>query len=250
MPISAITFDMWDTLVVDDSDEAERARRGLPPKAQARRALFIDLLRSSSSLPEEALGEAWDVAEAWFRHQWKVEHRTPPVADRLAVGLEHLGVARPAGFDAVVAALETMEVEVPPQPVPGIDRALDRLAGRYRLGIISDAIVTPGRGLREILRHHGLLSYFSHFVFSDEAGASKPAPRVFHLASQGLGAPLEAMVHVGDRETNDVAGPLGVGMRAILFTAAVDRGSEHTRASAVCRDPAELADVVTALDRS
>ncbi len=249
MPITAITFDMWDTLVLDDSDEPERARRGLAPKAMARRALFVDLLRASSKLPDSALDEAWDVAEARFRHQWKVDHRTPCVADRLQVALDHLGLSRPAGFDDVVAALESMEVDIPPQPVPGIDKALDQLAAHHRLGMISDAIVTPGRGLREILDQHGLRRYFSHFVFSDEAGASKPAPRVFQLAAEGLGAPLRAMAHVGDRESNDIEGPLAVGMKAILFTAAVDRGSAASRASAVCRSAALLPDVVAALDR-
>ena len=55
------------------------------------------------------------------------------------------------------------------------------------------------------------------------------------------------MVHVGDRESNDVAGPVALGMRAVLYTGAVDRGSERTRASAVCRHFRELPETVRRL---
>jgi len=241
MTLQAITFDLWDTLVVDDSDEVVRATRGLLPKPQARAALFVqELRRHHPQLPADAAAAAWEHSLAWFRHAWKVEHHTPSVAGRVDTGLAALGLSRTPGFDALVDALERMEVELPPLPVPGMVQALDTLAGRYRLAIISDAIVTPGTRLRELLAGLGMRDFFEVFVFSDEAGASKPDRRVFDLASQGLGVPLPAMAHVGDREANDVAGPLAVGMRAVLFTAAVDRGSADTAASAVCASAAEL----------
>ena len=37
--IRAVSFDLWDTLVVDDSDEAVRAGRGLRSKREERRHL-------------------------------------------------------------------------------------------------------------------------------------------------------------------------------------------------------------------
>ncbi len=38
--IRAVTFDFWDTLVFDDSDEPKRAALGLPSKADTRRQLL------------------------------------------------------------------------------------------------------------------------------------------------------------------------------------------------------------------
>jgi putative hydrolase of the HAD superfamily len=121
------------------------------------------------------------------------------------------------------------------------------LAQNYKLGIISDAIHTPGPGLRQILQREGLLPYFSHWVFSDEAGAAKPAPTVFEQAAAGLGVSLAEMVHIGDRESNDIAGPLAMGMQAVLYTGAVDRGSHDTQASAICRDYTELPEILKTL---
>ncbi len=40
--IEAVTFDFWDTIAVDDSDEPKRRRLGLPSKADARVQLFVD----------------------------------------------------------------------------------------------------------------------------------------------------------------------------------------------------------------
>jgi putative hydrolase of the HAD superfamily len=119
-----------------------------------------------------------------------------------------------------------MEVEIPPSLVPGIEDCLRSLHGRYKIGIISDAIVTPGSGLRQILRDYGLFQYFDHFVFSDEAGASKPAARVFDLATSGLGVSAGELAHVGDRPGNDIAGPNAYGSHSVLYTGVVDRRAE------------------------
>ena len=68
-------------------------------------------------------------------------------------------------------------------------------------------IHTTGRGLRYLLQRQGLLRYFNYMLFSDEIGASKPEPEVFRRAALGLGAAPFQIVHIGDRESNDVIGP-------------------------------------------
>ncbi|MCB9762403.1 MAG: HAD family hydrolase [Alphaproteobacteria bacterium] len=246
--LAALTFDFWDTIVRDDSDEPVRAARGLLPKAQAREALFVDeVLAHHPALGREAVADALAAANARFRHHWKVEHHTPTVAERLTDALSELGLGRTPGFDALVDGWERMEVDVPPALNPGAAEGLRALAPNYRLGIISDTIVSPGRSLRVLLGDYGLLDLFTTFVFSDEVGAAKPAPRVFALAAQGLGVPPARIAHVGDREPNDIVGAQAAGFKAILYTGAVDRGSDDTAADAVCRDYAALLSAVKEL---
>ena len=84
-------------------------------------------------------------------------------------------------------------------------------------------------------------------MFFDEAGAAKPDLKVFHLASKGLNTPLEHLVHIGDRESNDIVGPREVGAHAILITASIDRGREGTRASAICERYVDLPGIVASL---
>ena len=84
-------------------------------------------------------------------------------------------------------------------------------------------------------------------LFSDEIGASKPEPMVFRQAALGLSAAPYQIVHIGDRENNDIVGPLSIGMNAILFTGVKDRGSDSTQANAVCRTYAALPAIVRRL---
>jgi HAD superfamily hydrolase (TIGR01549 family) len=247
--IGGITFDFWDTIAVDDSDEPKRAALGLPSKGEARVQLFAERITALyPQVSREQAAEAFRCATQRFRHDWHTNHRTPGVAARIHDAYGLLGLLpEPGGYarmvrevDELVREIETMELRIQPDFAPGIHNTLALLAQEYRLGIISDTIHTQGRGLRFLLQRHGLLQYFSTLIFSDEVGAAKPSTTVFRQASLGLGLPPEQIVHIGDRESNDVAGPLAVGMRAVLFTGIVDRGSDKTRAHAVCRNYRDL----------
>jgi putative hydrolase of the HAD superfamily len=252
--IRGVTFDFWDTIVADETDEPKRAAAGLASKKLARVQTFVDEVRTHHpAISVEMVTEAVSTANARFRYHWKTEHHTPCVAVRLAVGFEALGIGRTPGFDGLVQAWETMEVQIPPDLVPGIGDCLAELHQTMKIGIISDAIVTPGVGLRQILGDHGMLQHFDHFVFSDEAGAAKPAARVFDLATEGLGVAAAELLHIGDREANDIAGPVAYGAHCVLYTGAIDRRApgEQTRADAVVSDmqqmPAAIARISAAL---
>jgi len=178
--IGAVTFDLWDCLFIDDSDEPKRRAAGLPPKPAARRALVHDYLNRHAPVPRETVSLAYDVADAAFRKVWRDEHITWAVRGRLGVLLEGLGRALPdAELDELVRLHETMELEYRPDPVAGARDALAALHGRYPLIVVSDAIFTPGAALRELLRDAGMFEYFDAFFFSDEIGRSKPALEVF-----------------------------------------------------------------------
>lgn len=247
--IQAVTFDFWDTLVADDSDEPRRAALGLPTKPQARlQLLFDEITQYHPDVTPEQISQAFAYANGRFRDEWKNEHRTPTVAARLQEAYNFLKVPVTPGFQELVRKIEEMEIVIPPTFVPGVRDVIGQLAQRYALGIVSDTIHTSGRGIRTLLERQGVLAYFRSLVFSDEVGASKPKPVVFTRASSELGVPLAQLVHVGDRESNDVDGPLAVGAKSILFTGLIDRGSASTRANAVCRDFAQLPNVIRQLE--
>jgi putative hydrolase of the HAD superfamily len=246
--IKAITFDFWDTIVKDDSDEPKRAAQGLASKAEARLHLLAAEIRQyHPHLPLDQIKAAFDYANERFRHCWKVDYCTPTVAARFQEAYHFLNIELTPGFNRMVREIEEMELNIPPDFAPGVHQALAQLAGRYRLGLISDAIHTPGWGIRKLLEREGLLQYFNHWVFSDEAGRSKPDPAVFEQAAAGLEVPLTEIVHIGDRESNDVAGPLALGMKAILYTGAIDRGSANTQATAICRHYTDLPAILDAM---
>ena len=239
--IRAITFDLWDTVIHDDSDEPKRTAAGLPPKREARRALVREALARHEAVPADVVDAAWNVTDAAFNKVWHDQHVTWSVGERLSVLLRGLGRELPGAVLAdITARIEEMELDVMPDPVPGIGDAIETLAARYPLAVVSDAIHSPGRCLREWLERHGLLRHFGAFAFSDEVGRSKPHPDMFQRAATGLNVGVNEMLHVGDREHNDVRGPHALGMKAILFTATRDRDRTGSTADAICERAADL----------
>lgn len=246
--MKAITFDFWDTLAHDDSDEPKRVAAGVPPKEAARLALFVsEIQQHHDDISKDEVEAAFRAAQGAFQQQWKVRHRTPSVEKRFLSIFSQLRIDPTPGYTGVVEAIEQMEVQIQPDPVEGIQDVLRALSQDYKLGIISDTIHTPGAGLRKILESFGVLEFFSFCAFSDEVGASKPDQKIFWAAAEGLKSSFDEMIHVGDRESNDILGPRQVGMKSILFTGAEDRGSDKTQADAVCKEFKELPDLVTKL---
>ena len=243
--IRVVTFDLWDTVFIDDSDEPKRLRQGLPSKPIERRELVHRFLSRHAPTDRGLVDCAYDTADSAFRYVWRHQHVTWPVEVRLQVVLAGLKRDLPEDeFKELVRLHEEMELRVRPDLVPGVAEALGTLRRQFSLAVVSDAIFTPGRALRELLAGYGLGNCFSAFAFSDEVGRSKPAPEMFRRAAELTGCHLEEIVHVGDREHNDIAGAKDAGCRAVLFAGVVDRDSANTRADAVCRDFAELPAII------
>jgi putative hydrolase of the HAD superfamily len=246
--IKAVTFDLWDTMIHDDSDEAKRKAQGLRSKKAERRHLLWAALDAVEPIDAGQVNLAYDVADAAFNHVWHDLFVTWTIAERLQVALKGLGRELPeAVFAKVVADHESMEVDIPPDTVEGIEDALAELAQRYKLCVVSDTIVTPGTGLRALLEGHGLKQYFSGFAFSDEVGHSKPHRAMFDAAAKELGVAMEEMVHIGDRDHNDVKGPQALGMKAVLFIATRAHDKDSTSADAICARHADLPGVIDRL---
>ena len=91
--------------------------------------------------------------------------------------------------------------------------ALIRLKAQgMKLGVISNW----DERLRPILGQLELTSFFDAIVVSHEIGFCKPAPEIFREALRILQLSGQHVLHVGDSETEDVAGASGVGMQTVI----------------------------------
>ena len=191
--IKAVTFDLWDTMIADESDEPKRRERGLRSKAEERPHLVWEALNEEAPIPAADVSLAYAVTDAAFIRMWKGYAITWTIEERLSILIEGLGRGLGAvEQESLIEALSVMEVDVPPDPIPGVEECLKILAGRYKLCVISDTILTPGTGLRRLLDVHGLTQYFSGFVFSDEVGHSKPHRSMFDAAAAQQAAAAQA----------------------------------------------------------
>ncbi len=248
--IKAITFDLWDTVFIDESDEPKRKAAGRLSKKDERRSLVLEYAQKHKEISKELVDSIYKTADAAFSKVWHDQFVTWEVVDRMDIIFKGLGINLPANeMGEIVKLHEEMELEFRPDFIEGAGKAIEELSKSFKLGVISDAIFSPGRVLRELLKGEDLLHFFDHFVFSDEIGNSKPQPIVFESAINNFGISANELVHIGDREHNDVLGPKKVGAHAILCNASLDRGgSENSLADAIFSDYKELPAIINALN--
>ncbi|MFH2131726.1 MAG: HAD family hydrolase [bacterium] len=247
--IKAVTFDLWDTVFIDDSDEPKRKAQNLNPKPIERRNLVESFLNRHQPIRRELVDLAYRTTDAAFRQVWYGQNVTWTVHERLSVLMKGLERELPAAEMAELVRLhEEMELTIQPDLAANIGTALAGLHGKYKLGVISDTIFSPGRVLKEILASYDLLKYFDYFVFSDEIGCAKPNPLVFEDVARGLGVELTEIAHVGDRREKDIDGPHAVGARGIYTTVVMNRGVDNCNADAICDNYLNLVEIVDRLN--
>src|SRR5688572_13395667 len=131
--VKAVTFDLWDTVIHDDSDEPKRKAKGLPDKPAQRRILAHAALAKHGPIDKQLVDAAFDTTDAAFRQVWYGLSVTWSVRERVGVLLKGLKRDLPkADLDEFIDALERMELEVQPDPVPGAIAAVKALKGKYK----------------------------------------------------------------------------------------------------------------------
>lgn len=229
--LHAITFDFWGTLYQHAHAREERAH------------LLREVLAAHNQpRSRTALEAAENHTRSVWERVWREGRRSITFERWMEELLTHLDADLPEDVvDGLRKPMQEMYLNGDrPRPVPGVDEVLPRLARRYRLGVISDTGLTPGRVLREVLRRDGLLGHFDALTFSDETGAAKPDPKQFLHTLSVLEAQPEEAAHVGDLPETDLVGAQEVGMRAILFLGVSDRQDGIPLADGVFEDYGEL----------
>lgn len=209
MTITAVTFDFWQTLYKNRPVDLDVRLRQMQANLQRGSGQEISL---------EAVKAAARTARHTWSNTWAKEHRTLSAGVWLDVMLAELGISLPPeARQEIITQMEENLLAEPPEVVPEAPAVLAELAQNYRLAVISDTGLTPGRVLRQILEQDELAQYFTHLTFSDELGRSKPHAEAFQATLTALEATPQGAVHVGDLLRTDIAGAQGVGMRGVQY---------------------------------
>jgi putative hydrolase of the HAD superfamily len=245
--VRAVTVDFWGTLITQPPQADDRYR-------ERRLADFRTILRRVGlTVSPAALGRGYEHSARELESVWARNRDLPPlrhVASILEGARAGLSARVPrAVVDELVEAYARPALLVPPPADTGAGEGLRALAARgIRLAVVSNTMRTPGRALRRMLEHHGLLAPFAHLTFSDEVGVRKPAAEIFHLALRALGAEPGESVHVGDDAMLDVHGARRAGMRAVQVVAGGKPGSGEQAPDLVIADLGELPRAIAALE--
>ena len=212
--ITAVTFDLWQTLLIDTPEQG-RAR------AQVRLDGAIEALRKvGREYTEDRVREAY---RACYRTCHAIREREKDVSfrEQVEIFVAHiedglLSSIPDNTFEEISSAYADSFFVYPPKPHQDSGAVLREVKDLgYSVGLISNTGMTPGTTFRVFLEQLGLMRHFDAAVFSDEVKLAKPGKEIFLLAVNALNAAPEETVHVGDHLLNDVVGAQKAAMRAI-----------------------------------
>ncbi len=157
-----------------------------------------------------------DLAVRVVRILARLRGMAPPPADH---HWDDAAAARLSRPDEVSWAVEVYSrgfvASLPPAPAAGA--LLERLAGSYRLGILSNWPLAAT--IDRYVEAAGWTPYLAAVVVSQRVGTIKPHPAIFAAARTALGDPEPtAILHVGDDWAADIVGAKRAGWRAAWLT--------------------------------
>ncbi len=214
MPLKAVLFDLWETLIQDHPDRAHPRRAW---RIEAVQAIFD---RHGFEIDHLAVGTALDATNLALNrlHDEGRDVDAPGRATLLIDLLEQQSGRRAPDScsDELLETIAAMPLDMAPQLSAG---AFEALTSVRELGLatalVSNTGMTTAPNLRLMIRHYGIEGLFDSLLFSDELQIAKPDPRIFHAAARHLGVEAAECAFVGDNPHNDVAGSLAVGMFAV-----------------------------------
>ncbi len=206
MIIKAITFDLWNTLFENFSYSDIRLK------------LISDTIKKKESIHTfDKIKEFYESNFSFINPEEKLKKLHHVYTEKRFLNLlSNLNVKMSnAEIKNIVTKLEDTLLSSPPPLKPNVKKTLESLAPKYKIGLISDTGITPGRILKRALAYHEILQFFDTLIFSDEIGVYKPHPLPFQTALENLAVPAELSIHVGDLIDTDIVGAKNFNMRAI-----------------------------------
>jgi epoxide hydrolase-like predicted phosphatase len=178
----------------------------------------LAVLERAHGLPAEFLWKAVYIENPeWLRlrvgdsspEAWMAQARSTIAAvledEAAAAIVTALDAQRPQG-----AALEGKQ----PEFIPGMLELIGRLRARHRVGLLSNA----APGLEDELRgHYRIYDLFHDVINSATVRLAKPDPRIYHLAAERIGVPIDRCFFTDDLPHN-IEAARAEGMTAHCFT--------------------------------
>ena len=206
--IEAIGFDLFNTLIIPDSQAL--------PEAMSR--LIESLRKNGLFLDQEAFKESYRESAQRFIETARQDGRETHNRFWICTALETQGYTLQPDDLRIKKSVEAYFSAFPEHChlIPGTKETLQTLKETYRLGLLSN--FTHGPAAREIIEYVGLNPFFDVIIISGEEGFRKPHPLVFHRLGECLDVEPEQTIYVGDDPEPDITGAQGAGLRPVWAT--------------------------------
>ncbi|MHB8431436.1 MAG: HAD family hydrolase [Acidimicrobiales bacterium] len=244
MTVSAIIFDLDDTLIVEQDYAMASLREAL--------SVFPDVVPVEvQDIALEAIRQVWRQGEdhplchqvgiASWEGLWATFEGNHPSLDGL---LKWASTYRDEAWSAVAERLNVSDARLPGAAserfqqaqrrghpvVDGASATLELLAPHYRMGLLTNG---PSDLQRLKVAQAGLSARFDAVVISGEVAVGKPNEAVFAEVLQQLDARPEDSVMVGDSWERDIIGATNAGMAAFWLATGRPTPEVHERVTSI-----------------
>jgi HAD superfamily hydrolase (TIGR01549 family) len=218
MPIKAVLFDMFDTLML-----IEKNHEFYSPSLMR---MYSYLNKNGIDVQFNKFNEAYVEARDCLYAKANLNFEEPHFNVRVSQALKSLGYNYDVSSPLVTAATsEFCEEFMKYVRIDENARAiLKRLHEKYKLAIVSNFAIPEC--VHKLLKADDLDRLFEVVVVSAAVNKRKPCPEIFQAALNALGISVSEAVFVGDTIDADVEGPKGLGMKTIYIERRVQKASE------------------------
>ena len=207
MPIKAILFDMFDTLML-----IEKNHEFYSPSLMR---MYKFLRKRGVEVSFDKFSAAYIEARDCLYAKADLNFEEPHFNVRVYEALKILGYDYEVSSPLVIAATTEFCEEF--MKYVSIDKdaeeTLRRLHGKYKLGIVSNFAIPEC--VLKLLKASNLDGLFDAIVVSGAVNKRKPSPEIFQNALEILGISASEAAFVGDTIDADIEGPKAVGMKTI-----------------------------------
>jgi putative hydrolase of the HAD superfamily len=232
MPIKAVLFDMFDTLML-----IEKNHEFYSPSLMR---MYRYLSKNGVNVPFEKFYAAYIEARDRILAKADENFEEPHFNVRVFETLKKLGYNHDVSSPIVAAATNEFCEEF--MTYVHIDEnakaMLTSLHGKYKLGIVSNFAIPEC--VFKLLKASSLDSFFDVVVVSAAINKRKPSPEIFETALKTLGVSAAEAVFVGDTMDADIEGAKAAGMRAIYVERRVQKESEKCSPDQTVKSLSEL----------
>jgi HAD superfamily hydrolase (TIGR01509 family) len=214
VPIRAVVFDLFDTLVDLDWESLPRAQHEGRPLSPSVPALH-EATRTRHAISLADFAAALSEVDVAFRDSHYAQDREVPTELRFRALAQRLGIGDPdlpEVLTSVHMGVFRQQVRVPAHHV----KVLAELASLRAVGLCSN--FSHSQTAVGILEQSGLAPHLRAVVISDAVGLRKPRREIFEAVLGRLGVAPEQTLHVGDSLRADVVGAAGLGIKTAWLT--------------------------------
>jgi putative hydrolase of the HAD superfamily len=232
MPIKAVLFDMFDTLMIIRKNNDFYS----PSLMRTYRFLNKKGIDVSFDTFQKNYTKARDELYAKVDANLEEPHFNQRISETLKILGYNYDVSSPIVMEATVEFCEEFMTFVYLEPATkNILRTLQR---KYKLGIISNFAIPEC--IDKLLKIHGLNELLDAVVVSAAVNKRKPSPEIFLNALKKLGVSPDETVFVGDTLDADIDGAKSVGIKAIYIQRRIENSDGHVKPDTTIKSLEEL----------